>query len=85
MITGIVDFIVGGLFTIIALMIGLLPDFSVLDYIDVSNPLLVQGLGWLNWFVPVSDIVAISSIWLACLVFYQGYMIFSGYLFKFLK
>lgn len=85
MITTIVDFIVGGLFTIIALLIGLLPDFSVLDYIDVSNPILANGLGWLNWFVPVGDLVVVAGVWLACLLFYQAYTVFGGFLFKFLK
>ena len=85
MVTVAVDFIVGGLFTIIALLIGLLPDFSVLDYIDVSNPILTNALGWLNWFVPVGDLVVIASAWLACMIIYQAYTIFGGFLFKFLK
>lgn len=85
MITSIVDFAVSGIFTIIALFIGLLPDFSILDYIDVENEVLVNGLGWLNWFVPVSDLVAISSVWVAALLVYQAYLTFGDFFFKFIK
>lgn len=34
---------------------------------------LTQGLGWLNWFIPISDCLAIMSVWLVAIGIFYGY------------
>lgn len=85
MVTEFLEFCAGGIFTLINALLSLLPQFDVTQYISLESGLLSQSLGWLNWFVPVGNLIAITGAWLSCIVIYQAYLLFSGFLFKLLK
>lgn len=51
---------------------GLLPKDPFREYISaISNS---QGIGWLNWFVPVAAIQKVVSAWLLAIALYYIYM-----------
>lgn len=76
MITQVVDFILGGLFTFLTSLFGLLPESPLPDLAAyVSGSAIGTGLGWLNWFIPVGTLFGIATAWVACLAFYAAFSI----------
>lgn len=49
---------------ILGFLNGLLPDSPFADALTGLDG-LQQGMGWLNWFCPVGDCLAIFGLWLA--------------------
>lgn len=57
--------IIGSLFNaLFGLLASLLPDSPFGDYIETIGG-MQQGLGWLNWLVPIHDFVVILFLWIA--------------------
>lgn len=57
-------------------IIGLLPKSPFTGVIDgMESDNVREILGYLNWFVPVHDIVIILSGWLSCIALYYLYVI----------
>lgn len=81
MISAVASFLVGGLFDLITLLVGLLPK---VEYPDVSGTLSSSGLGsvvgCLNWFIPVGQMLTVTTAWAAALLAYNAYRVFSGWL-----
>lgn len=49
---------------LVGLAVALLPQSP---FVNFAAPQVEQGLGWLNWIVPVGDILGLLEIWLvAC-------------------
>ncbi len=57
----------GHLKAILLLVIGLLPDspFQLLENTDVE-----EYLGYLNWLIPLSQMVAILQLWITAIVIF---------------
>ena len=85
MASDLLTFVLVGLFTIITTLLLVLPQFDVVQYIAIEGEIFQQGLSWLNWFVPVSELFIITGVWITCLAIYQAYLIFTGSLSKFIK
>ena len=49
--------------TIFGFFDGLLPESPFADYITANNQ-VIQGISWLNWVVPIGDMLAVMVIWL---------------------
>lgn len=59
------DFIVN----VLNAMLSFLPDSPFATYLD--NTVVNKYLGYVNWFIPVADMIAIGQAWLiAIAVFY---------------
>lgn len=43
---------------------GLLPDSPFAGVVSVTDDLR-QGLAWLNWLVPISDMLVVLGLWIA--------------------
>lgn len=56
----------------------LLPLSPFSDYIGVLSDL--PAVGWLNWFVPVRQILIIFSVWLTAVGLFYGYSILLRWL-----
>lgn len=69
---GFLDSIGSTFMNAISWVINLLPDspFQLVDNTDVST-----FLGTLNWFLPLSQIVAILELWLVAITTYYLYMV----------
>ncbi len=55
------------------LVIGLLPQSPFADWID--SFVVPEWLGWLNWFFPVGNCLAIMAVWLVAIGLYYLYSI----------
>lgn len=53
---------------IIALLTGVLPESPFVAYIDLSG--VNDYLGYINYFVPVSEAIVIGEAWLTCMGIY---------------
>lgn len=50
---------------------GVLPDSPFAGLIE-SNEFVVTALGWLNWFVPITDLLTMFGVYLVALVAWQA-------------
>lgn len=53
--------------SIFGILNGLLPDSPFTDLVQVNEQLLL-GLGWLNWLLPLSEMLAMMVVWLGVCV-----------------
>lgn len=80
MISSVVSWLVGGLFDLLALLVGLLPRVEMPDVSGmVSSSGASEYFGWLNWVLPVSTLVSITAAWAAGLLGYQAYRVFKSW------
>lgn len=70
------DFIVGFLRSVMGNIVDLLPQSPFQEYYSGFG-IAQQGLGWLNWFVPVGTLLAIMTAWLVAIA---GYYVFKALL-----
>lgn len=61
------SFLVSLLHGVFSFLAGFLPDSPLAGVVDTLDGADV-GLGWLNWFVPVGDMLALLGLWLAALL-----------------
>ena len=68
---GIWNTIVDGLKAAGVAVVALLPDspFAIL-----SNTAVGQYMGWLNWLVPLEQMVAVLEVWLSAILIYYVYV-----------
>ena len=57
---------------------SILPLSPFTPYIDMLQDL--PALGWLNWFVPVREILVIFAAWLVAVGLFYGYSILLRWL-----
>lgn len=65
-----IDVILSFLTGILGFLNGILPDSPFQDIIE-GNELMLDALGWLNWLVPISDLLAIFSVYLVALLAFE--------------
>lgn len=46
---------------------GLLPENPFAGVLEVTDNIRL-GLAWLNWFMPISEMIVIASLWIAACV-----------------
>lgn len=57
-----------GLFnTIFGFLGNLLPDSPFTDMVQVNDQLIL-GISWLNWLVPINEMLAMMVVWLGACV-----------------
>lgn len=66
-----IDVILSFLNGVLGFLNGLLPDSPFSDIIQ-SNEMMLNALGWLNWLVPINDLMAFFSVYLVALLAYQA-------------
>lgn len=59
--------------TLIQGIINLLPKSPFREFIDTF--VITDGLQWLNWFIPVSEILTILTIWLTAVALFYLYSV----------
>lgn len=62
---------------ILSIVISLMPASPFERYIQLFSD--IPYLQYLNWFIPIGEIVAVFEVWLACVVVYYGYMVVMRY------
>ena len=59
-----------GFLTLLGTLFGwlgnLLPDSPFADYMQVTEDMRL-GLGWLNWLLPISEMLVLLGLWIAAL------------------
>lgn len=53
-------------------LMSLLPQSPFQDFYSTLG-FVGEGLGWLNWFVPVGSLLAIMAVWLVAVAGYYVY------------
>lgn len=66
------DMLVGFLRSVLGGLIDLLPQSPFQDIYSTLN-VVGDGLGWLNWFVPVGTLLGIMTVWLVAIAGYYLY------------
>lgn len=62
---------------LLSIVIMLLPESPFEHYITLFSD--IPYLQYLNWFIPIGEIVAVFEVWLAVVVTYYGYMVVMRY------
>lgn len=70
------DFIVDFLRSCMGNIVDLLPQSPFQDFYTVLG-IAQDGLGWLNWFIPVGTFLGIMAVWLIAIA---GYYVFKALL-----
>ena len=65
---------IDALFYILDKLIDILPTLNLLLYIDEMPIDLKNVLPYVNYFIPVADIVYIMKRWLTCIKLYYTYL-----------
>lgn len=79
MVTFVADLILGGLLSLALFVLGLFPSINPDDFTFVAPEGVREALGALNWFVPVSDLMAIFGIWLALVLIANAVALFAKF------
>lgn len=77
MATFIFDLIVGGLLSLFTFLLGLFPSVNADDFFFEPPEGVREALSALNWFVPVSDLMAVFGIWLGLVLVANAVVVFS--------
>lgn len=51
---------------------SVLPSSPFQPYISIINSSINPFLGYLNWFLPISEMLGIMGIWLGAILIYYG-------------
>lgn len=79
MISFISDIVISGILGIALFIFGLFPTINPDDFIFQAPEGVREALGALNWFVPVSDLMAIFGIWLALVLVANAVAMFARF------
>lgn len=79
MISFISDIVISGILGIALFIFGLFPSINPDDFIFQAPEGVREALGALNWFVPVSDLMAIFGIWLALVLVANAVAMFAKF------
>lgn len=77
MATFIFDLIVGGLLSLFTFLLGLFPSVIADDFLFEPPDGVREALSALNWFVPVSDLMAVFGVWLGLVLVANAVVVFS--------
>lgn len=68
MLSAVIDTLLGGGLQILLLLLGLFPAVDVAS-LPLAVPEIVRDvLGNLNWFIPISDLITILTVWIGLLL-----------------
>lgn len=56
---------------------GLLPDSPLSGYVTVTDGMRL-GLAWLNWFLPISDMLVALGLWIAAMALFTAVKVAFG-------
>lgn len=62
---------------ILSIVITLMPTSPFERYVQFFQD--IPYLQYLNWFIPIGEIVAFFEVWLSVVVVYYGYMVVMRY------
>lgn len=79
MVTFVADLILGGLLSLALFVLGLFPSINPDDFIFQAPEGVRDALGVLNWFVPISDLMAIFGLWLALVLVANAVVLFAKF------
>lgn len=79
MISFISDIVISGILGIALFIFGFFPTINPDDFIFQAPEGVREALGALNWFVPVSDLMAIFGIWLALVLVANAVAMFAKF------
>lgn len=79
MISFVSDIVISGILGIALFIFGLFPSINPDDFIFAAPEGVRDALGALNWFVPVSDLMAIFGIWLALVLVANAVAMFAKF------
>lgn len=54
-------------------IMNFLPDSPFTGFLDRFAELSALGLQYLNWFIPVGEILKVMAVWLGCIAVYYAY------------
>lgn len=69
--------LLGLLGTVFGWLGGLLPDSPFTGYVQVTEGMR-QGLAWLNWLVPISEMLVILGLWIAAVALFTAVKVAFG-------
>lgn len=74
----IIDWLQNTIDTWILLVINVLPDSP---FKNISMPVQVQNiLGYVNYFIPIAQMLSVMVLWLGCLAIYYAYSIVARWI-----
>ena len=79
MISFISDIVISGILGIALFIFGLFPAINPDDFIFSAPEGVRDALGALNWFVPISDLMAIFGVWLALVLVANAVAMFAKF------
>lgn len=79
MISFVSDIVISGILGIALFIFGLFPTINPDDFIFQAPDGVREALGALNWFVPVSDLMAIFGVWLALVLVANAVAMFAKF------
>lgn len=56
-------------------VISLLPLSPFSGFIDGLEELNPEWIGWLNWFIPIKEILAVTALWLGAISLFYVYSV----------
>lgn len=65
---------IDAIFYVLDFLVQLLPTFNMMKYIDEIPYDLKTILGYVNYFVPVAEMVSIIDAWFGCILLYFTYL-----------
>lgn len=79
MISFISDIVISGILAIALFIFRLFPTVNPDDFIFSAPEGVREALGALNWFVPISDLMAIFGVWLALVLVANAVALFAKF------
>lgn len=79
MLSFIADLVFGGLLSLALFFLGLFPSINPDDFVFAAPEPVRDALGALNWFVPISDLMAIFGIWLLLVLVANAVVMFKKF------
>jgi len=68
-----VNDVLGGFVDIVDVLLGWLPDSPFREPIEsISSGVFSEMFGYINYFLPVSEMLAVTTVWLSAVVVYYG-------------
>lgn len=88
MLTGFLDFLIGGVFDLLNGLLGLFPKMPIgVDTFEdfAGDNLFLNVMGWVNYFLPFSEAATIVSLWAAGMMIYIGLKVPAKYGYSIIK
>lgn len=75
MLANALQFIGDGFFSIIGILLSLLPTLNIASYASAfEGSIFSTVIGWVNWFIPVGEMLAVLTAWSVAILAYNAYL-----------